>query len=286
MLGLGTMKPRKRRRHLNPNTLQLIKRIMGGVLLFIFVGALVWGSWYVSRLPALTIQTVTVEGGETISHELIRTLVWSELDGEYIRLIPKQFAWLYPRSTITTSLQKIGRIKNVSVNLRSSTELVVQFSEHQPDALWCAEAADSCVFLDATGYAFAQAPELSGGSFVRLGKIGVTPVAGVQAFAAETYQRLRAFETLLANQGWYVARIEVDAAGDAYITLTRGGELKVALADEPEQIVANLFTVLNSPEFIMIGPGEFEYIDLRFGNKVFVNELGSPLATSSENELE
>ena len=40
----------------------------------------------------------------------------------------------------------------------------------------------------------------------------------------------------------------------------------------PEQTVANLETVLTAPAFTDLSPGNFSYIDLRFGNKVFVNE--------------
>jgi len=36
--------------------------------------------------------------------------------------------------------------------------------------------------------------------------------------------------------------------------------------------VNNLNVVLTSDEFTDIQPGGFQYIDLRFGNKVFVNE--------------
>jgi cell division septal protein FtsQ len=261
---------------------------MGGVLLFIFVASLLWGAWYVSRLPSLTIEKVTVSGGETISHDLVRTLVWSDLEGEYFRFIPKRFSWLYPRSTITDTLRKIARIKEPKVSLSSWTELTVTFSEYVPDALWCGEFDEECVFLDASGFGFARAPSLTGGSFLRLGKVDVTPVANVQAFNPINYQKLKSLVSLLSEQGWFVASLEVDAVNDAYLFLNQGGELKVALSDEPEQIVENLFTVLSASEFANIGPGEFDYIDLRFGNKVFVNELESEfeLATSTENELE
>jgi len=59
-----------------------------------------------------------------------------------------------------------------------------------------------------------------------------------------------------------------------------GGEFKVTLTQEPEQTVENLLVVLTSEEFQGIEPGSFQYIDLRFGNKVFVNE---ELATPNED---
>lgn len=280
------MKWSKRKKRLNPNTLQLIRQIVGGLLVFIFVGLLVGGTWYVTRLPALTIAEVTVTGGETISHDLVTTLVESELEGEYLRLVPKRFSLMYPRENIVKAVEKIDRIKNISVERPSLTHLSISFDEFIPDALWCENDEDVCIFVDSTGFAFAKAPQLTGGSFLRLEKIGTTPVIDVQAFSTFNYVRVVELVNLLEQNDWFVKEVAVDTAGDGYFHLTEGGELKVALADEPERVVDNLFVVLSSPEFSEIGPGGFEYIDLRFGNKVFVNELEAEVATSSAIELE
>lgn len=280
------MKWSKRKKRLDPNTLQLIKQIVGGLLVFILVGSIIAGTWYITRLPSLTISQVVVSGGETISHDLVTTLVESELEGEYLRLIPKRFSLLYPKESIQNSVQKINRIKNLSVERKPLTVLTVTFEEFVPDALWCNIETNDCVFLDQTGYAFAKAPKLTGGSFLRFEKIGVAPVTEQQAFDEFNYNRVHQIVQLLEENNWFTKYVAVDSAGDAYLHLTEGGELKVALDNEPEKIVENLFTVLSSPEFSDVGPGGFEYIDLRFGNKVFVNDLEPDVASSSEDELE
>ncbi len=275
-----------RKKSLNPNTLQLIRQIVGGLLVLLLLAMLLASTWYVTRLPSLTIQNITVSGGQTISHDLVHTLANSELEGEYMRLIPKRFSLLYPEQKIVDSVSQIERIKNIRVNKNSLIALHVAFDEYVPDSLWCGSNAENCVFVDAGGYAFAEAPSLTGGSFLRLGKLGVKPVSNTQAFDIDQYNQLKTIVDLLENNGWFIELAEVDVAGDAYLTLTEGGELKIALGDTPEQIVENLFTVLAAPEFREISPGNFEYIDLRFGNKVFVNELEPEVATSTEFELE
>lgn len=286
------MKQPKRRKRMDPNTLLLIQRIMGGVLVFVFIVLLVLCTWYGTRIKAATITSVTVSGGETISHELVKTLVEAELEGEYIRLIPKRFAFLYPKSSIIISLQDIERIKYITVARTSLTSLSVSFKEYAPDALWCSSEDGHCVYVDKHGYAFGRAPLLKGGSFLRLNKLGVEPVSRVQAFDSENYNRIKDLVTLLESKNWFVDTVQTDVVGDAYVLLAEGGELKVALQDSPEQIVENLFTVLSSPDFAEITPGNFEYIDLRFGNKVFVNEqepepeIEEELATTTVDGLE
>jgi hypothetical protein len=37
-------------------------------------------------------------------------------------------------------------------------------------------------------------------------------------------------------------------------------------------MINNLMAVISSPDFSHLKPGNFQYIDLRYGNKVFVNE--------------
>jgi cell division septal protein FtsQ len=282
------MRPARRRIRINPDTLQLIRQILIGVLVLSFVALLIWAVWYVSRLPALTINEVTISGGETISHELVQTLVETELEGAYLRLIPKRFSFMYPENRIISVVEEIDRIKAITLEKTNRTTLLLTFVEYTPDALWCDKEAEQCVFLDSTGFAFAKAPSLQGGSFLRLEKLDVMPVTNVQAFDSHTYTRIYELVSLLETSEWFVESVAVDMAGDAYVHLTEGGELKVALADAPQQIVDNLFTVLRSPEFSEINPGTFEYIDLRFGNKVFVNEqtLASEPETATTTEPE
>lgn len=284
------MKKQRRKKRLDPNTVLLIRKIVGGLLVLMLLGIIIFSIWYGTRLQSVTITSVEVSGGQTISHEVLEKIAKQKLEGSYIGLVPRTFSFLYPKGEMITDINELERIKSVSVNRTSLTSIKVSFEEFVPEALWCNRENEKCVFIDQTGYAFAVAPSLSGGSFLRLGKLGVEPVTDVQAFATETYDKIKSLIEILEDNDWYIASVEIDVANDAYLMLTEGGELKVTLDDDPEQIVENLFTVLNSPEFAGLEVGNFEYIDLRFGNKVFVNELEPEpeieLASSSEDELE
>jgi len=284
------MKSQRRKKRLDPNTVLLIPQIVGGLLVLMLLGIIIVSIWYGTRMQGVTITEVDVTGGQTIPHESIEKIASQKLEGSYIGLIPRQFSFMYPKSEIIADVSKLDRIKTVVVERDSLTKIVVALDEFIPESLWCSRGDEKCVFLDQTGYAFAPAPNLSGGSFLRLGKLGVEPVTGIQAFSLDTYEKIKALIEILEDNDWFVSAVEIDVANDAYLTLSEGGELKVTLKDEPEQIVENLFTVLNSQEFSGLEVGNFEYIDLRFGNKVFVNELEpepeAGLASSSEDELE
>ena len=254
------MKKQRRKKRLDPNTLLLIKQVVAGVLLLMLFAIIVFSIWYGTRMSAVTIKDVEVEGGETISHQIIKNIVTQKLEGTYLGLIPRQFSYMYPRQEMLDDVSELERIKSVSIERESLTELSVSFEEFIPSALWCAKDGEKCVFLDQTGYAYGVAPSLSGGSFLRLSKLGVEPVTGVQAFSIETFEKVNRLVDLLEANNWYIASVEVDVANDAYLTLTEGGELKVNLADEAEQIVENLFTVLSSPDFSDIEVGNLQVV--------------------------
>lgn len=276
-----TTTPRTRPRRLAPETVVLLKQIFLGVLVVSGVGLTIAGIWYGTRLEALTIQTVSVSGGETLSHQQLETHVSEQLLGTYFGLVPRRFAWFYPEEDIRAALLAVDRVKTAEVVVESGTELTVAVTEYLPQALWCYEEnPNECFFIDAAGYAFAPAPSLTGGALMRYVTLGRTPERSDTVQELSDLSALEWFsETLEQQQGWAVQRVEVDAVGDAFFILAGGSEIKVSLRDNPATPLSNLETILDAPEYTELEPGAFQYIDLRFGNKVFVNRM-------SETDLE
>lgn len=265
------MKPK--RFYVNPNTLVLAKNIGIGVLVISMVALLMTGIWYGTRLSIVTIGAIEVRGGETVDTHLIEQIVDTKLSGEYIGLIPYRFTWLYPKSSILESLSDMERVYNIQLALGKERKLLVTFDEYVPHALWCLSVQEQqCVFLDTSAYAFAHAPQLTGGSFMRFITTGREPAVGEVLIESQQFSQLTQLLSLLSEQQWFVSHVEIDQVGDAFLTITSGGEIKVRLDDAPEKIVQNMFLVLQSEEFKHVRPGNFSYIDLRFGNKIFVNE--------------
>ena len=278
------MKQRNAKRRIHPDTVTLIKQIALGVMVVGVVALLLYGVWYGTRHPGVTIDTVNVSGGETIDHKIIEERVWQQLEGEYVRLIPRTFSYLYPRDDILSSLGDIDRIKEVTVDRVGRKKLDVSFVEYVASALWCSSDSEECFFVDETSFAFAAAPSLVGGSFLRYVTTEREPVLGASVVNNSELEVLTMVINELESRGWLVRSVDVDLVGDAYIDLAAGSEVKIALGEEAANTVANLDAVLQSEEFASLTPGEFQYIDLRFGNKVFVNRV-EEVATSTETSI-
>lgn len=284
------MKPRPYR-SVSPSTVLLMRQIIVGLMIAAFFGMLIVSVWYGSRIQAFTITEVTIAGGETIEHGDIEKVVRDTLAGSYLKIVPRAFAFTYPHEEIVAAIEGVPRVKEVKVIRRGGTELHVEFSEYEPQALWCGESdMNNCYFLDEGGYAFSKAPGLVGGSFLRVTAIGKQPEEHATPFNPDEYARVIELKSKFADAKWFVKRADIDTAGDAFLTIVDGGEFKVSLKQSADETVSNLLAVLGSEQFAHIEPGNFEYIDLRFGSKVFVNEVttevsASTTASSSSSEV-
>lgn len=258
----------------NPATILLVKQFLFGLALFAVIGVALTSVWYFSRLNTFTIAEVEVSGGKTIDATLVENTVESVLDGTYLGLIPRRFTYFYPEANVLKAVESLDRIKDVSITKTDNKTLKVAYDEYVPESLWCntEDEEANCLFLDETGYAFGLAPNLTGGSFVRYYSLGVSPEKGIRPFAEEDYKATRVFSNSLAETLWYVDKIEIDTVRDVFYTLASGGEIKATLTEDTSRTLSYLGTIRQSKEFAHLVPGGFQYIDLRFGTKVFVNE--------------
>ena len=272
---------RKKKKQFQLSLLQ--RQLLIGLALFVLVAILLTGIYYGSRISSMQINSVEVVGGFTISHDFIEEEVEDELVGAYLHLIPKRFVWMYPKDTIVESISKIERIKNVHVERTGKKEITVAFEEYRPFALWCPTIdAKKCVFLDEHGYAFANAPTLSGNALARYVKDDEEVQLKTAAFDSTFVQTTQDFSERLERElSFYVTHIHKIGDYDIEYHISGGGILKVSQTISSDESFDNLQTILQSAIFDHIEPGNFQYIDLRFGDKVFVNETKEEVATST-----
>jgi len=263
----------------------LLQQCIIGAVLVVVLCLIVTAVWYGSRVERWQITSVEVVGGKTISHELVEDKVFAAMEGAYYRLVPKTFTVTYPEETIVAAIASIPRVKEVRVERVDAATLGVAFTEYEPFGLWCEATDEACVFLDHTGYAFAAAPQLSGTALVRYYMPDSNVTVKTSPFPRSLFSTSKHLSTLLQDElDLYVTKIMVYDDIDISYFLTSGAELKVSNRLSAEESLTNLITIFSNEEFEHLAQGEFHYIDLRFGDKVFVSEsevIASSTATSS-----
>jgi len=275
----------KNRAYLKPETVIIIKQIFLGIIIFSVIGIIISGLWYGTRIEKLTISQIEVKDGQTIKGEVIEEKVREMLSGNYFHLIPYSFAWFYPKQDIIKNLAEIKKIKTVSVEEVSSQKLSISFEEYKPHALWCEEidVEKECLFLDKDGFAFDEAPKLLGNNLIRYYLVGEKPILQKPYLETEDFKKIEQFVAFLNKINWYVARIEVDKELDVYMVLSEGGEIKISLREDVLETLKYLESLRESKEFEHLKPGNFRYVDLRYGETLYINE---DLETEEEEGVE
>jgi|GEM_PF-1504290 len=240
------------------------------------------GIWYGSRLPEVTIASVVISGGETVPHEVVQKKVEMALSGSYALLIPRRFSYLVPYQDIITAINSIPRVHDASVIRSFRNELSISFQEYVPYALWCDRVLTGsstpayCLFVDENGFAYSEAPPLLGETFVRFVVEGKKPEVGVHVYDTEALLRYRLFSDAISKNHKHRLRA-ITETKDSDLILHLSGEVNILMTKSAdiEGIFQNIESVFLAKEFKGKKLESFEYIDLRFGNKVYIKERGA-----------
>lgn len=238
------------------------------------IALLVTGIYHFTRLDVFTLKEVTVSGGETIPHDLVRTRAEMVLDGNYLGLVPKRFVYAYPRESILSQIREIPRVAEVYIKETNEPGLHISIEEYEPAALWCLDSdVTACYFLNADGFSFAEAPVLKGGAFVRHIIEGEEGLRQGQMLESQKFKEIEWFGEMLREElGMRVASVHWRKNRDVELEVGGGGMIFITFNKDIRLTYENLKTVLSSKEYAHLAPGNFKYVDVRFDKKVFVHE--------------
>ena len=276
------LRARRRRR-------ALVLSLLLVALLAVIGGGLLWAL----RQSALRVSSVLVAGEKTVASSTIEAEVRESLTGNYFWFMPKDSILLYPRRYIERNLQeRHPTFRSVIVHAESLSSISVAVEERFPTALWCLPAVPAhlsaqagagqaggsskdmptpCIFLDDEGVAYALAPEFSGSAYVRY--FGALPQDGellpAQFISKESFRSLSAFVAALGEKTGGVESVAVEENGDVQAFYKDGFVLKFSLKDDTGVVFQHFTLGLASEAFQGRQLSDFQYLDLRFGDKLY-----------------
>lgn len=254
------------------------------VLLFLLCLWLANTSW-------LKITHVSVSGENVIPQTSIEEVVRDGIAGNYFGLFSKANVFLYPKQKIKDTLQTLyPTLGNADVRALDFHTISVTVAERTPHALWCPSTSvgaggqgtstilNGCILLDKSGLAYAHAPEYSGHVYQKY--IGALPEGPLprQFLTPENFHSLSAlvetFSKKIAPD--ILTSINVDDNNDVHLKTSglpagQAGEYEIlfALGDDGGDIFQHFTLTLTVTPFTAHALSDFEYIDLRFGDKVY-----------------
>lgn len=228
------------------------------------------------------VKEISVSGNEAISGESVVSLAERELHGYYLALFSRRNALLLPRGKIVDALKaSFPRIETARTDLEGFTALTIHVKERDPVGVACpfqngdASSARGCLYIDEDGLMFAEAPQFSGDLFFTYTAVFKDPRGPIGAFLVEAKDFADALSLKEAIEEAGVGLSGV-VLYDSYFAfeIDGGGEIRINREQEEyTEALVNLSAVLEAGTF-RSESGELsfdglEYIDLRFGNKVF-----------------
>ena len=286
----GPLLPETPRR---PLPLRARRRRIRYVLVFgllVLLGALFYATVWLSYRPELNIASIEVSGAEGISEERIKERVEAILDDGSFHLLSHRNIFLYPREQLEEELvNSFAPIRAVHITRASlfSTALLVSVEEREPFAQWCTDLPE-CYFMDPGGFIYASVGEhtdhmaqaTSSTPYVFTGGISsIDPIR--QSFIQAHLPGLISLLTFLGQAGLTSLGARIENDQDFSIPLREGFLLKVSFGADPAALVRNLQLVLSS-EALKGKREKLEYVDLRFGNRVYYKLKGEAEASGAQ----
>jgi cell division septal protein FtsQ len=245
--------------------------VLAGI--FLFLGGVV-AFFYI---PKFRINNISIEGTDILDERQLKEEISFLLKEKIFKILPCDNIFILPKAKITSELlRKFPILKEISIIRIFPQKISVFLEEREPKALWCiglnattTEISEvSCAFVDEKGFIFQPAPSFSGAIFVKFFDKRQEPAdIGKEMMSESEFQNLDSFAELLNRNNIDVSEILLKDDGEYEVYLKEGWHIKLNSKNEAILSFNNLQLVLN--EKIKEKRPALEYIDLRFGRKVF-----------------
>lgn len=244
----------------------------GGVCLLALIatGLVSWGL----HQPSINISTVVIQGNHVVTNEEINAVVDEVLAGSYWYLFPRRSSLIYPEQELSASiLERLKRIKSIELVRTDLHTLSIDVREQQSYALWCRsgkrEGQEECYFLNKDGLVYAPAPNFTGNVFFRFyDDLNSGDVIG-KLYLDGSFDRITVLIDSIRNLGEVPVALRPLTADDFELHMENGSAILFGRKQRSSEVVDNLKAVHGSETFKNVNGKDIDYIDLRFGNKVY-----------------
>lgn len=246
----------------------LVRKIIIFSILFIL---LISGTVYLSKHPSMKIEEVVVDGEKFVTKDEIQKIIFEETQGDYWFLYSKSNSFIYPRGIIKERIfNDFPSVKKVNLDFVNNHKIKIEIKEYEPVARWCNDSEKpECFFLNEDGYVFVKEPLIYSGEFVTFrGFIEGDYLRSVY-ISKDKFQSLEDFIKLVRRLDIHVVEVRSEDAHVFYLTTKSGAKLVIDGEDGVEDTFDNLKTVIERDAINKAQFQNIEYIDLRFGNRVF-----------------
>lgn len=271
-----------------------------GAALAVVVGMAVFGAGVLVREPSTRVHKIYVENEGAIPKEVIVDRVRAMLDGWHFYVVPRDSILALSPNSLGEDLRTgFPRIESVAVQRAGVRDLSIKITEREPAALWCGDVVPiiaytfvdepdinreeiwgTCYQVDSNGYLYAEAPVFTGNVYPRYYSSleQARPVGQYMLPSNDEFAKFQEFFTSFSSiPGEELVALLIVDERDVELYTKKGIRI-LALRSEISSggLLTKLKALFTSESII---PDQLiEYMDVRFGNKVYIKplEIGEP----------
>lgn len=242
--------------------------------LFLKIGlpvAILLGLIFLLRADFLQVKSFEIVGSETISTEILKNTAQSLTLGNKLFLIPKSNLILLNKNNLANVLlSNFSRIEKIEINKKVFSQKVeLKIKEKKADFLWCSEQ-NECFNMTKDGLVFENTEDVKGKIIFR-GILEGNPLMKNFATSAKM-QNYENFISVFKNAGFEISSINMESS-DKAVAKTNINNFMSDIIFNPEEkdisLVAQNTILLIKETLTKNSSAHFNYIDSRFGNKIF-----------------
>lgn len=238
--------------------------------LFVFLGLMAAFSLFLFALffvDALKVRYFKIEGAVILPEKQIASEAEALLKVRLWGIFPRDRMFLVPYDKIKALLSsRFLKISDTKFQKKFSATPVIQIEERRPSGILCKEQEIFCFYLDRTGFVFEEAPLFSSGVFYKFfDERSKQSGLGEFLFEQSAAEKIFDFMNLLYPK-IQITEIRLKENGIREFYSDEGWYMITRVDDDYSAVYGNLMAVFSE---IKNQEKTLEYIDLRFGNKVF-----------------
>ncbi len=246
-----------------------------GLVIFIFVFLAV-GMLIVTRIDAFAVKDISVEGNREVTSSELIDIAQVHASSSWLYFFPRKSIVLYPTKELEADIKaKFPRFSDVAINRSGLSSIRIRVIERSPRALWCDDVQSSCYTVDDQGYIYARADDSFATTselirFVGGNSSSTSSVIGTNINSSSTFSDIVSLLQGMKDRGLTPEQVEIRNNHEFSVKVHPGGSVIFSDIHPFNESLGNLSAALESAAFKAASSSkDFEYIDTRFGNKIF-----------------
>ncbi len=253
----------KRKKNRNIKLIILLVSIILFFSLFVFLLTRDW----------ISIKEIKINGNETVSSKSIESVAFNRMSRLRAYTLYAGTILTYDKSDIIESLKyEYPQLKYININSRDIKTLNITVKEREPIALWCINQEIECYLMDDTGYIYDEVMDLKSYSNLVIYKSETLNLTLRNTLLPSAFLQINDFLNTIKDFGIQVTQVEINEEDNEFFVYSSGHPvLRIRLNGDLTQVASYIEATLNAPDYLNYANSveKVEYIDLRFGNRIF-----------------